>query len=208
MTPSHPHRRRWPRTVTGGLLVWLAAAVALGLSGLFYRAPAPVIGATNATLVTLALLAAFFIGPVRAWARTVPLRVLILYHTVRFVGIAFLILYANGTIPGAFAVPAGWGDIAVAVAALVVAFTALPIVNQRRWWIVLLWNALGLLDILLVLATGMRLGFADLEQMVWITTFPMSLLPTFIVPLVIATHVLIFVRLGRRWRELQAQVAA
>ena len=208
MNPSLPHRQPWPRVVTVGLLVWLAVAVTLGLSGVFYRAPAPVIGATNATLVTLALLAAFFVSPVRSWARTVPLRVLVLYHAVRFVGIAFLVLYANGTIPGAFAITAGWGDIAVAVTALAVAFLALPIANRRHWWVVLLWNVFGLLDILLVLGTGMRLGFADLEQMVWITAFPMSLLPTFIVPLVIATHVLIFVRLWRRWSELKTQVAA
>ncbi len=192
LRPARPHA-----LVLGLLLVWFTVAVVVGLSGLFYRAPAFVVGGTNATLVTLSLLALFFVGPLRAWAMAVPLRVLVLYHTVRFVGIAFLVLYAKGTIPGAFALTAGWGDIAVAVAAMAVALWALPITGRGRWWAVLAWNVSGLADILFVLSTGLRLGLADLEQMVWITVFPLSLLPTFIVPLVFVTHVLIFVRLWR-----------
>lgn len=43
----------------------------------------------------------------------------------------------------------------------------------------------------------MRLGLADMDQMAALTAFPFSLLPTFIVPLIIVTHVLIFVRLWR-----------
>ena len=38
--------------------------------------------------------------------------------------------------------------------------------------------------------------------MSWITVFPWTLLPTFIVPLVIVTHVMIFVRLWHLRAEI------
>lgn len=192
---------RTGRAVATVLGLWFVVALAVGASGFYYGVPTPVIGATNGLLVTLTLLAVYFVRPLGAWVRELPLRWLVLFHAVRFVGIAFLVLYAKGTIPGAFAVTAGWGDIAVAVTALIVANWAVPIANRTHWWVVLLWNIFGLLDILFVLRTGISLGFADPAQMVWITAFPWSLIPTFIVPLVLVTHVLIFVRLWRLWNE-------
>ncbi len=190
-------KSKWPRLATMGLVGWFSMAVLVGLSGFYYGLPAFAVGATNATLITLSLLAIYFIPTLRDWAMSVSLKVLVLYHIVRFVGIAFLVLHAKGIIPGAFAITAGWGDIAVAVTALTVAFLALPITSLNKWRVVLVWNIFGLLDILFVLKTGVQLGFADMSQMIWITDFPMSLLPTFIVPLVIVTHIVIFIRLRK-----------
>lgn len=183
------------RIVAIVLGLWFVGALAVGASGLYYAVPTPVIGATNVLLVTLTLLAIFFIPQLRAWTSEVPLQWLVLYHIVRFVGIAFLVFEARGLIPAEFALTAGWGDIAVAVTAPIVAFGALPIANRTHWWVVFLWNVFGLLDILVVLRKGIGLGLADPAQMVWITAFPWSLIPTFIVPLVLVTHILIFVRL-------------
>ncbi len=113
------------------------------------------------------------------------------------VGIAFLVLHARGELADDFALWAGWGDIAVAVSALFVAYFACPPITSGRKWTVGLWNAVGLVDIVLVVATALRLGSVDILQVAAIARFPMSLLPTFLVPLIIATHVLIFVRLTR-----------
>lgn len=192
---------RTGRIVAAALGLWLLVAIVVGASGVYYGVPTPVIGATNGLLVALTLVTIYFVGSIRAWVMEVDLRWLVLYHVVRFVGIAFLLLNASGRIPGAFAVPAGWGDIAVAVTALGIALWALPIASRTQWWLVLLWNVFGMLDILYVLRTGVGLGLADPGQMVWITAFPWSLIPTFIVPLVLVTHVLIFVRLWKLWKE-------
>ena len=175
--------------------IWFLAALAVSVSGVLYRVPAPVVGAVNAALVSLSLLAAFFVRPLRAWVQSLPLRGLVLFHVTRFVGVAFLVLYASGTLPGEFALFAGWGDIAVAASALAVVSLAVPVTDRLRWWAVLAWNVFGLLDILNVLRMAVRLGLADMDQIAVMTAFPMSLLPTFLVPLVIVTHVLIFVRL-------------
>lgn len=188
---------RTARPVLLALGLWLAAAFALSASGVFCGVPAPVIGATNLTLVTLTLLAVTVIRPLRAWVASLPLRWLVLYRAVRFVGLAFLVLHAHGALPGDFALVAGWGDIAVAASALGVAFAACPVTSRRRWWTVLGWNALGLLDILNVLRGAILIGMAAPAEVMVMTGFPMSVLPTFVVPLVIVTHLLIFARLWR-----------
>lgn len=184
---------------TGPILLglWFSIALIISASGLFYGVPAPVLGATNGLLISLTLLTIYFVTPVRTWVMNLDLRWLILYHTVRFVGIAFLIFHARGVIPSEFAIIAGWGDIAVAVTAILVTWFVWPISTRVSWSIVLLWNLFGLLDILIVLKTGIGLGLNDMEQMIWITTFPFSMLPIFIVPLVIVSHVLIFIRLWK-----------
>jgi hypothetical protein len=61
----------------------------------------------------------------------------------------------------------------------------------------LLWNAAGLLDILFVVATASRLALAEPASMSALLRLPLSLLPTFLVPIIIATHVMIFAWLRR-----------
>src|SRR5205814_1902747 len=110
-------------------------------------------------------------------------------------GIAFLILYRQGQLPYAFAVPGGIGDIIVATFALPVALAPLEASPRRR--AIMIWNVVGLVDILLVIFTAIRLNLADPAQMIALTRLPLSLLPTFLVPLIVATHIIIFIRLRR-----------
>lgn len=130
----------------------------------------------------------------RAWALAVDIRALAAIHVTRFVGIYFLVLYGRGELPYAFAVPGGWGDIAVAVTALAVC-VFVPRGGGRG--VILAWNVFGLLDILMVVVTAARLGMADPQSMGALLRLPLSLLPTFLVPIIIATHIIIFVRLWR-----------
>lgn len=191
------------RRVLAGLAVWLALAVAMSLTGgvaaALERLPPPaLVGALS--LVVLG--AVFAVPALRAWARAVPLRALVGYHAVRFVGVAFLVLAARGTLAPEWAVPAGWGDIAVAALALVVAAVACPPASRGPWWVMLVWNTFGLLDILFVLGSGARMALADPSALTPLTRFPLALLPSFVVPLIVVTHVLIF------WRLLRERPAA
>jgi hypothetical protein len=186
------------RRVLVGLAAWFVLALVVSASGtvaaVVPRVPPPVfVGG----LAALALAAMFAVPALRAWAAAVPLRALVGYHAVRFVGIAFLVLAARGALAPEWAVPAGWGDVAVAALALVVAAVACPPATRGRRLAVLAWNAFGLLDILFVLGSGARLALADPDALEPLTRLPLALLPTFVVPLILVTHVLIFWRLFR-----------
>ena len=186
-------------TVLGGAGVWLLAAYVVGAAGLlrFARPPLP-----QAVLVVLtaAILVLFWTpGLFRRWALAVDLRALVSIHVTRFVGIYFLVLYGRGELPYPFAVPGGWGDIAVATAALAVLLTARPDTTTGRR-VIMGWNVFGLWDILFVVVTATRLGLADPQSMGALLRLPLSLLPTFLVPIIIATHVIIFVRLRSQVR--------
>src|SRR2546430_1058598 len=70
-----------------------------------------------------------------------------------------------------------------------------PRAGRRAAYI--LWNVLGLADILFVVVTAARLGVTDPESMAALLRLPLSLLPTFLVPLIIASHMVLGVRLAR-----------
>jgi hypothetical protein len=181
------------RVVILVLLGWLCFAV--GLSGWFHDATAPAVAATVWTLTALVLLACWKIGPIKAFALNVDLRWLVLFHVTRFfAGVYFLVLCQRGQLPCGFARPAGWGDIVVAVLALAVLGATRTHFAKTLF---LTWNTLGLIDIIFVVFSALRFGLKDWQSMHALRELPLSLLPTFLVPLIIASHVLIFVRLAR-----------
>jgi hypothetical protein len=122
-----------------------------------------------------------------------PVKVLILLHVTRLVGIYFLLLHREGKLPWAFAVPGGIGDIVVAATALGVICLPLRTPFGRR--AALIWNTLGLIDIVCVVSTAAVLGMRAPMSILALTIPPLVLLPTFLVPLIIASHLIIFDRL-------------
>ncbi|HVZ63463.1 MAG TPA: hypothetical protein VG936_02655 [Lacunisphaera sp.] len=184
-----------PLLIRVGVWTWLIAAVLVGNFGLLRRMPMPVVQGILFGLTAIVLLLCFRLRALRMWIDGLDIRSLVALHFTRFVGIYFLILYRRGELPYEFAVPGGWGDIAVATLALVVVFVPMNVQLARR--AIGIWNAMGLVDILLVVFTAARIGFAKPWLMLPLTELPLSLLPTFLVPLIIATHVLIHVRLRR-----------
>jgi hypothetical protein len=177
------------RVVTLVVLGWLCFGV--GLSGWLHDASAQVVAATVWTATALALLACWKISPIRVWALNVDFRWLVLFHVTRlFAGAYFLLLCQRGQLPCGFARTAGWGDIVIAV-------LAVAVVGAMRTEfakpILFTWNTLGLIDIIFVVFSALRFGLQDWQSMRALRELPLSLLPTFLVPLIIASHVLIFV---------------
>ena len=181
------------RVVTLVLLGWLCFAV--GLAGWFQNASALAVAATVWTLTGLVLLACWKVRTIGACVLNIDLRWLVVLHLTRlFAGAYFLVLCQRGQLPCGFAKPAGWGDIVVAVLALALV-GAMRVEFAKR--LLLIWNALGLIDIIFVVFSALRFGLNDWQSMHALQEVPLSLLPTFLVPLIIASHVLIFVRLTR-----------
>ena len=194
MSPATPRLRSGSVLLAG--LVWLLLAVALGASGRLQTVRPPTPQVILLSLTAGLMLAGTRVSAFRDWAWSVDPRWLVGLHLTRFVGIYFLVLHARGELPWAFAVPGGWGDILVATLALLVLLSGPPDAPRRRR-VYITWNLLGLTDIVLVVATAARLGVTEPTLMRSLLQLLLNLLPTFLVPLIICTHVLLLLRLGR-----------
>ena len=186
-----------PSAIVARLVIWLwfGAAFYAGQQLLLQRLPPIAVPVIALGLTSLLIFAYNRVSAVRTWVDTLDLRAIVLLHVTRFVGVYFILLYRRGQLPYDFAIPAGLGDILVAALALPLAIA--PLSDQKRLRLLRIWNVLGLVDILLVVFTAMRLNLADPIQMRAFAFLPLSLLPTFLVPLIIATHVVILIRLSR-----------
>ena len=172
-------------------LTWFILALVAGGTGLVDALPPLAVPLVLLTLVATLVLLLHYWPLLRAWADGLDLRALVALHLLRFVGFYFLYLHGQGRLPYDFAVPGGWGDIAVA--ALAIPLLLYP--GRRALWA---WNIFGLADILFVVATAGRLVLTQPDSMHALTVLPLSLLPTFLVPLIIVSHLFLFLRLRGR----------
>ncbi len=186
---------RTPPAIRSALWVWLIAALLAGRLQLLPRVPPSAVAGLLGGLVALLFLAYRAWPAVRTWADGLELRLLVALHATRLVGIYFIHLHQQGTLPQAFALTGGVRAVVVAVLALAVALA--PLAPATRLRAIAIWNVVGLMDLLLVVITALRLGPADPLTLRPLAALPLSLLPTLLVPLLLATHLLIFARLQR-----------
>jgi hypothetical protein len=187
VTSAHAIYASGRRRIIIILVVWFWIACVFGGAGSLREAPAIAIPLVIGALTALSLCACAYVPSLWAWALKVNVRWLVALHISRFIGIYFLLL-SNRGIPASWALPAGLGDIFIATCA------ALIVLRHVEGRAVLIWNTAGLVDILFVVLSAMRLGLKDWYAAAFLRELPLSLLPTFLVPLVIASHIWIFVR--------------
>lgn len=195
MTASTIPAPRFPGAAALAATVWLILAITAGATGFLLRLPFPGPQLIILSLVVVTLAAGIVPSRLRAWIDTIPLRVLVGVNALRFIGIAFLVLSAQGQLNPVFAGRAGWGDIAVAVVAIALVLTWAPLTPGRRA-LYHAWNAFGFLDLVVAVgtATAVTLNGAT-PGVAPVLTLPLSIVPTFFVPLFLANHVFIFRRL-------------
>ncbi len=133
----------------------------------------------------------------RDFALSLNPRTLTILQAWRIGGFVFLVLYTYHILPGALALPAGWGDIAIGATALIVA-TKLTRPERRNSFIV--WQLLGMTDLVVAIAMGALARFVEPHGVTTapMTVLPLSLIPTFVVPLLLIVH-LICIAQALRW---------
>ena len=180
--------------VAGGAVLIFSPSVGLGTPGLGGAVLVPVIG-----VVALAT----FIPRLRHAFDAIPLTTLIVVNSIRLLGVFFLLLYAAGRLPAPFALSAGWGDIIVGATAPFVAWLA---ARQAVGWrvAVWLWNGLGILDLFAAVGLGAVTAAGSPVRLIvatpdtgLMTALPWIVIPAFVVPLLLLTHVAVLARLLR-----------
>ncbi|MBL9213290.1 MAG: hypothetical protein JNL92_22700 [Opitutaceae bacterium] len=175
--------------------LWFGAALAAGHFLVLQRVSALALPALTLFLAALPVLAYLRIGAIRSWVDAVDLRALVLLHVTRLAAIYLLVLHQRGEMPRALVMPGALGEIIVAVMALPVALA--PLADAARHRAIVIWNVVGLVGLLLAQLNAVRLALAAPADVRVLTTLPVSLLPTFLVPLLLATHVVILARTRR-----------
>jgi hypothetical protein len=176
--------------------LWLGAAIGAGHFRVFDRMPPLAMPAVIVGIAAVLTLAYFRISAVRAWVDSLDLRTLVLLHVTRFVGVYFLMLYQRGELPRAFVVPGSVTDVIVATMALPIAFAPLAEDSRRR--AIVIWNVVGFVGLVLTLISAARINLAAPAELRALTHLPLSLVPTFLMPLLITIHVIIFDRTRRQ----------
>ena len=202
------------RTATGtaaaaaaGLGGWIVTSSLLARAGVYHRGIG--LGLVAFAGVLLGLLAATRIPPIgRVLAAPGTPARLAVPHTLRVVGVVFLVVMALGKLPAVFALPAGLGDIAIGLAAPLV---ARRLARGGGHAMAVRFNLLGILD----LTVAVTIAFlANLDSLAVtpstepLTLLPLALVATVAVPLAVALHIVSLRRLrplartraGRRGR--------
>src|SRR5215207_9255374 len=173
-------------TVLGG---WIVVSALLARSGVYLQDPGETVPwflvAVVGTLIAL-------VSRILAEPGT-PIR-LALPHTLRVVGVLFLILMAQGHLPAAFALPAGLGDIAIGLSA---PFVARRLARGTGRAGAVRFNVLGILDLIVAGSIGFLL-FRVVEvtpSTAPLFMLPLALIPTVAVPLALVLHIVSLRRL-------------
>ena len=137
------------------------------------------------SLIAWGIVASRYMWPeLRARERAEGLRPLLILHSFRFIGLAFLVPgVVSPDLPAAFAHPAAYGDMIAAILALLSLFLLPSAAGVAAAWIFSIW---GSVDILNAFYQANHAGL--LAGQLGAAFF----LPTVIVPLLLITHGLAF----------------
>jgi hypothetical protein len=175
------------RSVSALLVAWFFAALTLSWLGFYQGAPSRIPTLQYGLLIPIVAGVVLFLRwpMLKRIVESVPQRWIVGVQVYRALGLIFLILYAGGRLPGAFALPAGAGDVAVGLLA--------PLAARSRGWL-RAWNLLGLADLVVAVTTGFLTSPSPVQMLALdnpnnlISAFPLVMIPVFLVPLSVLLH--------------------
>jgi hypothetical protein len=191
------------RIAIAAVVCWFAAAFICGYAGLTNEPGRPPLVVGSFIIVPIVgFVVVYLLSPsLRTFAQNISMTLLVGSHLWRFVGIGFVMGWLKGILPAGFAVPAGFGDIIVALGALLLIPSIRKGTATRGW--LFAWNTVGIIDLILAIVLGLLYSESKLGILTRggvstrpMSTFPVSMIPTFFVPLFIVMHMLTFKRIA------------
>jgi hypothetical protein len=186
------------------LAAWLAAVWTLAASGVFQRSlgKVPTLPIAIALPVLLGALVLTRSRAVGSLLDATPASWLVGVQVYRVLGGMFIVYWIHGSMPAAFALPAGIGDVLTGLLALpTAAWVASGSPIGRR--IGIRWNLLGLIDFAVAITMGMLTApgpahlLAREHPNLQIAMFPTVMVPAFVVPFSALLHVVSLRQLKR-----------
>lgn len=195
------------------LPLWFVVALALSSAEVFRGDRVPTIEFGIFTPVVIGLVWLWRSETAIRLIDAIPQSWLVGIQFYRVLGLIFLLLNAEGSLPSLFALPAGNGDVMVGLLAPVVAVAYARGVVGREL-LVRGWNILGLLDLAVAITTGFLTSPSPLQMFSFdapnelIDAYPLVLVPVFGVPLAVLLHVASLVKLGRETAHRMSPIGA
>ncbi len=198
---------KYAKLTVGLIAAWFVFSIAASALHLYQNAPNnPPLPLGLAALVPLLVFGVWFGASAKFREFTMSLnpRALTIVQSWRLAGFVFLVLATYGILPKAFALPAGWGDMFIGATAVLVAWK-LSMPEHRR--IFLLWQVLGMIDLVMAVTLGTLAQVLDPNGIPTsaMTILPLSMIPTFAVPLLMILHTICIAK-ARRWPAPQSTV--
>lgn len=187
--------------------LWLALAFTLSARGFFAGSGSSIPSIAWALVPLVAgYLGYLMLRPARAVVDQIPLQWVIGLQFYRVLGIVFLVEWMLGGVPGAFALPAGIGDVVVGLTAPFVAARIREGAPGARE-AAIRWNVLGIADLVVAVTLGVLTTPGPLQQLalgasnVGLITLPLVLIPTIGVPFALLLHLIGLHRLIGRGQQ-------
>lgn len=187
------------------VLIWSALALSSSLLGAFVSQPgSPPLAIILAVggPITVFVAAYLFSGAFREFVRSLigDAFGVTMLQTSRVIGSVFVVEVFRHALPAVFGLSAGLGDIFIGVMAPLVALAWSSGSGTGKIAFVL-WNVLGMLDLVTAISLGLAASSIP-PTMALVGVFPLSLIPTFAVPLAFILHL---ASLGQFWHLSRKQ---
>ncbi len=189
--------------LTMGIVVgWFIFALSASALHLFKNDPNSIgLAVAMAALTPIIVFSLWFAASTgfRQFALSLNPRILTSAQAWRIIGFTFVLLEARGVLPAIFALPAGYGDMAIGITAAFVAWKLAEPAHRNSF---IFWQVLGIVDLVLAVSLGTTARLTDPQgaSMVAMTVLPLSLVPTFLVPLFVIFHVICIAQ-ARIWKS-------
>lgn len=204
--------------LSAGFIGWQAVAQYLGAANVYL---ATVANPPAIPTILFGLLIPFAGAAIALWqsqtiARlfsAIPLHWLVAAQVYRIGGGIFVVLWADGRLPWQFALPAGIGDVATGLAAIIVSVMLAQGAPAARS-ATLTWCLFGIADLVVAITMGAMTSPGRAHLLAFdtpnllMTAYPLVMVPTFAVPLALMLHGLVLWRLRHEAASTGRLVAA